>query len=61
MQPGGLLCWGQYDKPAVNTITQEAVTAPRRRIRTELDLPVRDEYNQFVWSLLPGSSDSISP
>lgn len=46
------LLWEEYDKPSTNPITQEEVTASRRRIRTELDLPMKDEYGQFVRSLI---------
>jgi tRNA(His) 5'-end guanylyltransferase len=42
----------EYDKPSVNPITKEEVTARRRRIRTDLDLPMKDEYGQFVRSLI---------
>ncbi len=46
------LYWEEYDKPSVNPITKEEVTARRRRIRTDLDLPMKDEYGQFVRSLI---------
>mgnify|MGYP003381515987 CR=1 FL=1 len=46
------LYWEQYDKPAVNPITNEVVTARRRRIRSDFDLPMKDEYGEFVRSLV---------
>ncbi|MBX3448794.1 MAG: guanylyltransferase [Planctomycetaceae bacterium] len=46
------LSWEEYDKPAVNPITKEEVTARRRRIRTDFDLPMKDNYGQFVRSLI---------
>ena len=46
------LYWEEYDKPSVNPITNQEVTARRRRIRTDLDLPMKDEYGQFVRSLI---------
>ncbi|MCB9936928.1 MAG: guanylyltransferase [Planctomycetaceae bacterium] len=47
------LYWEEYDKPSVNPVTGENVTARRRRIRTDFDLPMKDEYGQFVRSLIP--------
>jgi len=46
------LYWEQYDKPAVNPITNEDVVARRRRIQTEYNLPMKNEYGEFVRSLL---------
>ena len=46
------LYWVEYDKPSVNPITKQEVTARRRRIRTDLDLPMKDEYGKFVASLI---------
>ena len=47
------LYWDEYDKPAVNPITRQEVAARRRRIRTDLDLPMKEEYGQFVRSFIP--------
>ena len=47
------LYWEEYDKPAVIPMTQEEVTTRRRRIRTDFDLPMKDEYGQFVRSFIP--------
>lgn len=49
------LYWESYDKPAVNPVTNEEVVARRRRIRTEYDLPMKDEYGDFVRSILTDS------
>lgn len=49
---GAGLYWEEYDKPAVNPMTQEEVTTRRRRIRTDFDLPMKDEYGQFVRSIV---------
>lgn len=46
------LYWEEYDKPSVNPVTKEAVTARRRRIRTDFDLPMKDDYGQFVRSII---------
>jgi tRNA(His) 5'-end guanylyltransferase len=46
------LYWEHYDKPALNPITNEEVVARRRRIRTEYDLPMKNDYGEFVRSIL---------
>ncbi len=48
------LYWEEYDKPSINPITNEEVTARRRRIRTDFDLPMKDEYGQFVREFVSG-------
>jgi tRNA(His) 5'-end guanylyltransferase len=52
------LFWEEYDRPATNPITGEPVIAIRRRIRRELELPVKDEYSDFLRSLLAKASIS---
>ncbi len=44
--------WERYEKEAVNEKTGEPVTANRRRIKRVLDLPMRDEYSDFVAGLI---------
>jgi tRNA(His) guanylyltransferase len=46
------LYWEEYDRPAVNPLTQQEVTASRRQIRTDLNLPMKDAYDQFIRSFL---------
>lgn len=46
------LYWEEFDKPSLNPITGESVTARRRRIKRDFDLPMKDEYSVFVESLL---------
>lgn len=46
-------------KPAVNPKSGQAVTARRRRLRTVLDLPMRDDYSAFVAALLGSNSHAI--
>ena len=46
------LRWETYEKVARNPKTGEEVTARRRRIRHELDLPMKDEYGAFVAQLI---------
>ncbi|REJ68202.1 MAG: guanylyltransferase [Planctomycetota bacterium] len=51
------LVWEDYEKEAVNPKTGESVTAVRRRLRPVMDLPMRDEYSDFIASLI-GECDS---
>jgi tRNA(His) 5'-end guanylyltransferase len=44
--------WEKFGKEAKNPQTGETVFAERRRIKTELQLPMRDEYNEFIKNLL---------
>ena len=46
------LVWETYAKEARNPQTGEAVLTTRRRIRTELELPMRDAYSAFILNLL---------
>jgi len=48
------LYWEEFDKPAENPITGEKVIARRRRIRRELDLPMKGGYSEFVREILEG-------
>lgn len=44
--------WEDYEKEAVNQMTGEPVTANRRRLRTVYELPMRDEYSNYVNTFL---------
>ena len=46
------LYWESYSKESVEPRTGETVVATRRRIRREMDLPMRDEYSDWVVRLL---------
>ncbi|HIK03981.1 MAG TPA: guanylyltransferase [Trichormus sp. M33_DOE_039] len=46
------LYWEEYQKEGFNPITGESVPAFRRRIRQDLDLPMKDEYSQFIAKLV---------
>lgn len=46
------LYWEDYEKEAVNKLTGEKVLAKRRRIKIDYDLPMRDEFSEFVRNLL---------
>ena len=45
---GSGLYWEEYDKEAVNPVTGQAVTAGRRRIVRNLDLPMKEAYGDFI-------------
>ncbi len=46
------LYWESYSKTAKNPKTGEDATATRRRIRRDLELPMRDDYSAFIAALL---------
>lgn len=46
------LYWEQFEKLALNPLTGEPVTASRRRIKRDFDLPMKGEYGEFVRSIV---------
>jgi tRNA(His) 5'-end guanylyltransferase len=46
------LYWETYEKPSLNPKTGQSVTAPRRRIKHDLDLPMKDAYGDFIINLV---------
>lgn len=46
------LYWEEYLKPAINPTTGQQVSARRRRINTEFQLPMKDAYDQFIQRFL---------
>ena len=46
------LYWETYEKEGVNKLTGEPVTAVRQRIKTEMELPMKDAYEAFIISIL---------
>jgi tRNA(His) guanylyltransferase len=50
--------WEIYEKLAQNPKTGEAVTAIRKRLRQELDLPKGDEYGVFIHKTLTEATSS---
>jgi tRNA(His) 5'-end guanylyltransferase len=42
------LYWEEYDRPSENPVTGEKVLARRRRIRRDLELPMKDDYSAFL-------------
>ena len=48
------LYWETYGKPSRNPLTGEEVTATRRRLKVDTELPMKDEYGGFVGRLVEG-------
>lgn len=46
------LYWESYQKEAINPLTGEKVLAKRRRIKIELELPMKDDYSNFIRDLV---------
>ncbi|OUS23988.1 guanylyltransferase [Gammaproteobacteria bacterium 45_16_T64] len=44
--------WETYEKDAVNPKTGQAVKAQRKRLKVDLDLPMKDQYSDFIGSIL---------
>ena len=49
---GSGLYWETYQKVGYNPITEEDVVTNRNRIKRNLELPIKDEYGQFIKDLL---------
>jgi tRNA(His) guanylyltransferase len=49
------LYWEEYDRPATNPVTGETVVARRRRVKYDLELPMKDDYTAFLNALLTRS------
>lgn len=49
------LYWEEYDRPATNPVTGESVLARRRRVKHDLELPMKDDYSAFLNALLTRS------
>lgn len=48
--------WETYTKPAKNPLTGADVLAERRRLKADLELPMKDEYNLFINQRMASSS-----
>jgi tRNA(His) guanylyltransferase len=46
------LYWEEYERPAENPVTGEKMVARRRRIRRDLELPMKDDYSTFLRNLI---------
>ena len=42
------LYWEEYQKEGYNPVKDETVFTMRRRIKRELDLPMKDNYSEFI-------------
>lgn len=49
------LYWEEYEKVAINPVTNEEVTARRRRIFTDYELPMNSEYDVLIRTLISPS------
>lgn len=52
------LYWQEYQKSARNPVTGEAVTARRRRLAVDVNLPMKEEYGEFVRGLISSLQES---
>jgi tRNA(His) guanylyltransferase len=49
---GSGLVWESYEREAINPMTGETVKATRRRVTRDLELPMREEYGEYVKRLV---------
>ena len=49
---GSGLYWEKYQKIGKNPITGSETVVDRNRIKIDLELPMKDEYSQFIYNLL---------
>jgi tRNA(His) 5'-end guanylyltransferase len=49
---GSGLYWEEFERPAENPVTNEKVVARRRRVRHDLELPMKDDYSAFLSKLI---------
>jgi len=49
--------WEEYEKDGFNPKTNESVKSVRRRIKTDLELPMKDEYSAFVAELMDAAEN----
>jgi tRNA(His) guanylyltransferase len=49
---GSGLYWEEFERPAENPITGEKTVARRRRVRRDLELPMKEDYSAFLRGLL---------
>lgn len=53
--------WEKYEKKGYNPITCETVSAIRNRLKVDLDLPMKDQYSDFILILLNSSQGDSEP
>jgi hypothetical protein len=44
--------WEKYDKPGYNPIEGKEVVAVRRRLKVDEELPMKEEYKEFIYQFL---------
>ncbi len=49
---GAGLDWESFEKAGTNPLTEEVVSTTRKRLKTDLELPMRDEYGSLVRGLI---------
>lgn len=49
---GSGLYWEEYDRAAENPVTGQKVIARRRRVKRDLELPMKDDFSVFIESLM---------
>lgn len=49
---GSGIYWECYEKAGVQPLTGQTVTATRRRLKIDLELPLREEYDAFIYTLM---------
>ena len=49
------LYWERVQKTGTNPLTQEVVSTQRRQLKKDLELPMRDEYDHLVRTLIAGA------
>lgn len=54
---GSGLYWEDSEKPAVNPKTGESVVAVRRRIKVDLELPMKRDYEVFLHEIVQRATD----
>ncbi len=48
------LYWERYEKPGFDPLRQVPVTAVRRRVRVDLELPAEEDYARFLEGIVTG-------
>lgn len=51
--------WEDYEKPAVNLKTGESVTATRRRLKTDFELPMPRAYQGFLEKIVLSAGGEV--
>lgn len=52
------LYWREIDKEGVNPVTGQTVTAKRKRLHRDLELPMKDAYGEFIAAIVQREVDS---